>query len=191
MPSSPRRRIRFASVADGLKDCSDPVGSTHLRRLDTSNGCQDHTVLPYAAHRLRHEGFAGALTVRRSFSEGGAPVVCALCSLTGDKPALRTPHAPDAAASTATRPSFVTMANAPLGGTGCGRCRGDLGVASSKISVNRKLRLSERWHHVDAVVELDGTRRANSSSLTGVNDRQAHNLKVIGSNPIPATKISK
>ena len=39
----------FASVAGGLKDCPDPVGSTLLRRLDTSNGCRDHTVLPYAA----------------------------------------------------------------------------------------------------------------------------------------------
>jgi hypothetical protein len=35
-----RRRI------EGL---SDPVGSTRLRWLDTSNGCQDHTVLPYAS----------------------------------------------------------------------------------------------------------------------------------------------
>src|SRR5665213_2828041 len=26
-----------------------PVGLTRLRRLDTSNGCQDHTVLPYAS----------------------------------------------------------------------------------------------------------------------------------------------
>jgi hypothetical protein len=75
----------FASVAGGLKDCSDPVGSTLLRRLDTSNGCQDSR------------------------------------SLTDDKPALRPRHAPDAAASTATRPSFVTMANAPLGGTGWAR----------------------------------------------------------------------
>ena len=29
-------------------DCLSPVGPTHLRRLDTSNGCQDHTVLPSA-----------------------------------------------------------------------------------------------------------------------------------------------
>ena len=35
-----RRRI------EGLLN---PIGSTFLRRLDTSNGCQDHTVLPYAA----------------------------------------------------------------------------------------------------------------------------------------------
>jgi hypothetical protein len=26
-----------------------PVGLVNLRQLDTSNGCQDHTALPYAA----------------------------------------------------------------------------------------------------------------------------------------------
>ena len=56
---SPRRRIRLATVADGLKDCLNPVGSTHLRQLDTSNGCQDHTVLPYAASRLRLKASPG------------------------------------------------------------------------------------------------------------------------------------
>ena len=65
----------FASVAGGLKDCSDPVGSTLLRRLDTSNGCQDHTVLPYAAFRLRLEASPG----RRRSSR-------AVCSLTAGKP---------------------------------------------------------------------------------------------------------
>src|SRR5260370_3641703 len=53
IPRSPRRRIRLVTVADGLKDCLNPVGSTHLRQLDTSNGCQDHTVLPYAASWFR------------------------------------------------------------------------------------------------------------------------------------------
>jgi hypothetical protein len=42
----------FVTVADGLKDCLNPVGSTPLRQLGISSGCQDHTVLPYAA-RLR------------------------------------------------------------------------------------------------------------------------------------------
>src|SRR5271154_6026791 len=28
--------------------CLSPVGPTRLRRFDTSNGCQDHTALPYA-----------------------------------------------------------------------------------------------------------------------------------------------
>jgi hypothetical protein len=50
---SPRRRILVVTVADGLKDCLNPVGSTRLRQLDTSNGCQDHTVLPYASASFR------------------------------------------------------------------------------------------------------------------------------------------
>ena len=69
IPCSPWRRIPFASIAGGLKDCRNPVGSTFLRRLDTSNGCQNHTALPYAA----------------------SPVVYALCSLTDFRPALPTP----------------------------------------------------------------------------------------------------
>jgi hypothetical protein len=32
-----------------IKGCLGPVGPTRLRRFDTSNGCQNHTVLPYAA----------------------------------------------------------------------------------------------------------------------------------------------
>jgi hypothetical protein len=36
------------SPSSANMDCLSPVGPTHLRRLDTSNGCQDHTVLPYA-----------------------------------------------------------------------------------------------------------------------------------------------
>src|ERR1700737_2694337 len=82
MPCSPRRRIRLVTVADGLKDCLNTVGSTRLRQLDTSNGCQDHTVLPTAA----------------------SPVVCTVCSLTDQSPPCKHDHAPDAAASTATRP---------------------------------------------------------------------------------------
>jgi len=83
MPRSPWRRIPFASIADGLKACRTRLGSKNLRRLDTSHGCQDHTVLPYAA----------------------SPVVCALCSLTDQSPPCDHAHAPDAAASTATRPN--------------------------------------------------------------------------------------
>ena len=59
MARSPRRRIRLVTVADGLKECLDPVGSTRLRQLDTSNGCQDHTLLPYAASRLRLKASPG------------------------------------------------------------------------------------------------------------------------------------
>ena len=73
------------------------------------------------------------------FQQVMAPVVRALRSLTDDKPALRPRHAPDAAASTATRPSFVTMANAPLSGTGWARdVQVNRGWGQERISVNRK-----------------------------------------------------
>ena len=39
----------FLSPSSADMDCLSPVGPTRLRRLDTSNGCQNHTVLPYAA----------------------------------------------------------------------------------------------------------------------------------------------
>src|SRR5258708_37980356 len=39
-----RRRVKGFSRAR--------LGSKNLRRLDTSNGCQDHTVLPYASTSL-------------------------------------------------------------------------------------------------------------------------------------------
>ena len=50
MPRSPRRRILlFVTVISGLTVLENPVGFKNLRRLDISNGCQDHTVLPYAS----------------------------------------------------------------------------------------------------------------------------------------------
>jgi hypothetical protein len=116
MARSPRRRIRLVTVADGLKDCLNPVGSTHLRQLDTSNGCQDHTVLPYAS----------ALFVRRALIAHGL------------EPALRLQARATLPRPPQPVPTFVTMANAPLSRTGWGRCRGDLGAASSKISENQK-----------------------------------------------------
>jgi hypothetical protein len=53
IPRSPRRRIRLVTVAAGLM--APPIRSDQCRhrQLDTSNGCQNHTVLPYAATRLR------------------------------------------------------------------------------------------------------------------------------------------
>ena len=51
---SPRRRIRLVTVVDGFCSSSTPVGfeGSH-RRLGTSNGCQNHTVLPYAKNVVR------------------------------------------------------------------------------------------------------------------------------------------
>src|SRR5438132_9925999 len=48
MARSSRRRIPFASVAAGLTADRTRLDSNSLRQLDTSNGCQNHTLLPYA-----------------------------------------------------------------------------------------------------------------------------------------------
>src|SRR2546427_39616 len=45
---SSRRRIPLASVAAGLTADRTRLDSINLRQLDTSNGCQNHTLLPYA-----------------------------------------------------------------------------------------------------------------------------------------------
>ena len=49
MPRSPWRRIRRASIAAGLMAKSIRLDRIRHRKLDTSHGCQDHTVLPYAS----------------------------------------------------------------------------------------------------------------------------------------------
>jgi len=74
--------------------CLSPVGPTHLREFNTSNGCQNHTALPYA------ESICRLRAVDRSRD-----------------PALRYRHTPDAAASTASRPASVTIAIRPSSGT--------------------------------------------------------------------------
>src|SRR5260370_39764595 len=61
--------------------CLSPVGPTPLREFNTSNGCQNHTALPYANNAVRQRA------VDRSRD-----------------PALRYRHTPDAAASTPSRP---------------------------------------------------------------------------------------
>jgi len=52
MARSPWRRIPLASIAAGLTAERTRWGSNSLRQLDTSHGCQDHTVLPYATASL-------------------------------------------------------------------------------------------------------------------------------------------
>ena len=53
MPCSPRRRIRLVTVAAGLT--AETIGLDRIshRQLGTSNGCRDHTVLPYATNAVR------------------------------------------------------------------------------------------------------------------------------------------
>ena len=66
-----------------------------------------------------------------------------------------------------------------------GGCRGDLGVASSKISDFQNF-----CRCVDPVLKLGGTRWVTRVDLAGVDVRQAPNLKVVGSDPTPATSFS-
>jgi hypothetical protein len=101
MARSPRRRIRLVTVIGELAILQARLGLQILRRLDTSNGCQDHTLLPYAATRLRQKAWPGY----------GAVVLRNGRSLTENRPAnnLRA----DAAASTASPPAFVTIAIRP------------------------------------------------------------------------------
>jgi len=79
------------------------LGQENLRQLDTSNGCQDHTALPYAT-----APFVGT-PVDRSQASSARPA-----TLTRD----------DAAASTASLPAFVTIAKRPS-------CRGGMARAGS------------------------------------------------------------
>jgi hypothetical protein len=44
----PGDEFLFVTVADRLAVQRNPVGFANLRRLDISNGCQDHTTSPYA-----------------------------------------------------------------------------------------------------------------------------------------------
>src|ERR1700760_982227 len=94
MARSPRRRIRLVTVIGGLRCCRSRSGCPHLRRLDTSNGCQDHTVLPYAS----------------------APFVSAPVDRSRARPALQPPRATTLPRPPLPAPTFVTMANAPLTG---------------------------------------------------------------------------
>jgi hypothetical protein len=64
MPRSPRRRIRLVTVTAGLMVIPIRLDRYSHRQLGTSNGCRDHTVLPYAnsAVRLaRREPLTGSL----------------------------------------------------------------------------------------------------------------------------------
>ena len=72
-------------------DCPSPVGPTRLRRLGTSNGCQNHTPSPYAA-----TSFVCVPLIAHGFWLNA-------------KPALPSRVTPNAAASTASRPASLTI----------------------------------------------------------------------------------
>jgi len=49
MARSPRRRIRLVTVTAGLMAETIRLDRIRHRQFDTSNGCQNHTLLPYAS----------------------------------------------------------------------------------------------------------------------------------------------
>jgi hypothetical protein len=118
---SPRRRIRLVTVIGELTAYPRPVEPTRLRQLDTSNGCRNHTTSPYAT----------------------TPFVCTPFDRSrvwlNPKPALQLTCAPDAAASTASRPASLTIRIRPSVGRDGGGYRGDLGQARRGIFSQRGL----------------------------------------------------
>jgi len=117
---SPRRRIRLVTVAGELTAYPRPVGPTCLRQLDTSNGCQDHTALPYAS----------APFVSSPFDRSRVWL--------NPKPALPPRHAPNAAASTASRPASLTIRIRPSVGRDGEGYIPESGWRQVEISENRK-----------------------------------------------------
>src|SRR5215218_10273808 len=94
MPSSPWRRIPLASIAGELTARIARLSFANLRRLDASNGRQNHTVLPYAASSAKKlqpaecrptEAITEAFKRRSSARDARSRIT-----------ALRTPLAPDA-----------------------------------------------------------------------------------------------
>jgi hypothetical protein len=93
-----------------IEICLSPVGPTRLRRLDISNGCQNHATSPYAAPstatpigEMPAEVLAKALKRRSSARRW----------ITHGRTRPATTIAPDAAASTASNPASVTIAIRP------------------------------------------------------------------------------
>ena len=123
MPCSPRRRIRFCHRRPADRWWAEPgwadVTSTGL---GISNGCQDHTVLPYAATSIKV--LNGPCAARRVLAKALKRRSSCAPLDRSRKTALRSRHAPDAAASTASCPASVTIAIRPL----VGRTAGFLGL---------------------------------------------------------------
>jgi hypothetical protein len=119
-----------------------------LRRLDTSNGCQDHTTWPYAA-RPTPRVSTGLVPTRRSLTKSGLASVVSVPSLRSrahESPPCDDVCAPDAAASTAPRPAFSDdRETPPLGGRDTGGCKGDLGETRSGLFLREGVFLFASW----------------------------------------------
>jgi hypothetical protein len=114
MPRSPRRRIRFASVASRIEDLSkpgwadaSPQGLASATDARTTRFCRTQ-------HPSSSRGFA-ALKCKsvEALAKAEASFVCALLFAHGRIRPANTLHA-DAAASTASHPASVTTRDPPL-----------------------------------------------------------------------------
>jgi len=105
------------------------LGSLCLRRLDTSNGCQDHTALPSASAPFVCTPFDRSRTKHPP------------CDLLARRRSPRPPHP---------IPTFVTMANAPLSERDGEGGRDDLGQMGSGLFLKAGL---DRANHVEATTE--------------------------------------
>src|SRR6266700_1248509 len=111
MAYSPWRRIRLATIA-GEWMARTPGWACDLRRLDTSNGCQDHTLLPSAS---------APFVFARLDSSRGSLALPSLARATLPRP----PHP---------IPTSVTIREAPLLRDGMARL-----VAVIRISENQNI----------------------------------------------------
>ena len=140
MARSPRRRIPLASVIGELTVLQTRSGLRNLHRLDTSHGCQNHTLLPYAS----------ASFVCRAADRSQAKARPAI-RISGRCRVHRIPC-----------PTSVTIAIRPSWRAGNGRgCRTDLGRARRSIFWRRGL---DGANHVDWVEEI----RANGNRLLSI-----------------------
>src|SRR6266700_5776735 len=112
MARSPWRRIRLATIAGEWMVLAPGWAAVNLRRLDTSNGCQDHTLLPSAA---------APFVLARSDSSRGSLALPSLARATLPRP----PHP---------IPTSVTIREAPLLRDGMARL-----VAVIRISENQNI----------------------------------------------------
>ena len=130
IPSSPWRRIPFASIAGGLKDCRNPVGSSQTSAsLTPATGARTTRLC------RTHQRQSSARCVRSRTKARPAN--------TTTRPTLPRPPQP--------APTFVTMANAPLAGRDGGSCRGDLGCRRRSIFLRARL---DGANHVDLAVKI-------------------------------------
>ena len=110
--SSCLRRRRIEGLSKTRLGRRTSASLTPATGAGTTRFCR--TQPPGFALRLRRALPVFALRFIRTL----APVVCALCSLTDQSPPCDHAHAPDAAASTATRPNVRDDGQRPSSGTG-------------------------------------------------------------------------